>query len=389
MAKTPHFTKVFIIGFLLFIGFYLLVGDSQLFGGPSYRFVSSSGNRSVSEPEISAPDENFVGTKEVEDFRHIPLKTKPFKVSYITEEKSPLKKDELVIENGLLKSNSFNRIFSLTEEELNKMTSTIITGKIDDTNIYGNILMGINGIKIYSEPLSPGDNFEIQINKSLLQERNEFIVTAESSGWRIWAPTVYIIKNLEIKSDYMGEVSQGFDFHVNEDETPVNMGRIILNFDEIEGDGNLIVMLNGKVVFNDTPTISEWIEIENESMITKGKNTIEMASERDTEIIIFWKRDAMEEMDMTLSLSSSQYRKLPGKIRFKIQKIFGTPTSLVATVEDPKGNRHSLVVQGILEEGRTISIELPKRYAGVGKNKIIFSVTGSGGYTISDFLVTL
>lgn len=396
MGNIPDFTKVFIVGFLLFFGFYLLVGDSDLFGGgPGYRFVPSTRNVTPTmEPEITAPKGNFVGTKEVEDFRHITLKTKPFKVSYITEKKSFIEIENLRIENGIFGTKEYKKVFSLTEDDLSKLSSVTLTGEIEDTNIYGSLIIGLNGEKIFSEPVEPGESFEVPLNRSLLKSRNEFIMTAESSGWRIWAPTVYIINNLELKSDFMGEVSQSFDFHVSEDEVPVNLGRIILNFDEINGVGRLIVSVNGKIVFNNTPKIIQWIEFEN--IAEEGKNTVEMVSEKDTEftvrdaeLIIFWERDASEELEMTLDLTTSQRNRLPGEIRFKVEKIFGTPTSLVATVEDPDGHKHSLVVQGILEEGKTIKMTLPKEYTGVGRNKIVFSVTGSGGYTITDFHVSL
>ena len=396
MGKVPDFTKVFIVGFLMFFGFYLLIGNFQLGGeGPGYRFIPSTRNQTTAEPEITTKGD-FVGTKEVEDFRHIALSTKSFVVSYITEEKSFIEIKNFRAESGIFGANEYEKVFSLTEDELSQLSSTKLYGEIEDTNLYGRLVVGLNGEKIFSDFVMPGEAFEIPLNKSLFRDKNEFLVTSESSGWRIWAPTVYIIKQLEVKSDFMGEVSQSFDFYVSEEETPLNMGRIILNFDEINGEGNLIVRVNGNLVFNNTPTLIQWIEIENCSSLVEGKNTVEMVSEKDTEftvrnaeIIIFWNREAKENLEMTIDLTSSQRDRLPGEIKFKLEKVFGTPTSLVATIEDPDGNKHSVVVEGVLQEGRTVTIDLPKDYTGVGKNKIIFSVTGSGGYTITDFRVNL
>ncbi|UCG95612.1 MAG: hypothetical protein JSV92_01010 [archaeon] len=394
MGKVPIFTRVFIVGILLFFGFFLLLSDTEFFGeGPSYRFVPTTRNRTT-EPEITIPEGDFVGTKEVEDLRHITLSRKPFQVSYITEKKSFVDLEKVVIENGLFTTNEYQRVFSLNEDELKKLSSATLTGEVEDTNLYGRILVGLNGETIYSRYVSPGENFEVFLNRSVFQSRNELLLTAESSGWRLWAPTVYHIKNLQLKSDFTGEVSQSFDFHVKEEETPVKLARVILKFDEIKGDGKLFVSVNGEQVFNGTPNLIQWIEFEN--LATEGKNTVGMVSERgteftvrDAEVIIFWDREARENLEMTINLDTFQYRQLPGEIRFKIQKIFGTPTSLVATIENPDGERHSLVVQGVLEKDKTIEVELPEEYAGVGRNKVIFSVTGSGGYTISDFHVSL
>ncbi len=394
MGKTPEFTKVFIVGFLMFLGFYILFGGEsfRLSGSPGYRFIPSTREETI-VPELTAPEGNFVGTREVEDLRHIPLTTKPFKVSYVTGRKTFLEEENLTVANGILKFKSYKKVFSLTEDDLKKLTSITVKGEVEDTNLYGKLIIGLNGEEIFSEFLMPGEEFEIPVNKTLLKERNEFEIVAESSGWRVWAPTVYIIKNLELKSDFTGEVSKSFNFFVKEEETPVTLGRLILKFDEISGNGSLVVSVNGNVVFNSTPSREQWIDFRG---VVEGKNTIELSSERDTEfivreaeVIIFWKRKATENLEMNFELSKRQYKKLPGKIKFKIEKVFGTPTSLVAVVENPKGEQHSIVVQGILEEGRVVSIDLPKEYAGIGKNKVIFSVTGSGGYTITDFRVEL
>ena len=396
MANVPYFTKVFIVGILLFFSFYLMVGDSDFFfdDGPNYRFMPSTRDNETEEPDISEIDGDFVGSKEVEDFRHINLKMDPFEVSYITEHKSFIHEENVRIENGLLGSSSFGKVFTLTEDELRKLSSAILSGEISDTNLYGKVIVGLNDEEIFSGHLQPGEKFELEVNKSMLQSTNSLQVVCESSGWRLWAPTVYLIKQISLKSDFMGEVSQSFDFHVKEEETPVNLGRIILNFDEIRGDGSLIVAVNGETVFNETPKKIQWIDFE--GFVKEGRNVVEMVSERETEftvrdakIIIFWDREAKEELEVDMKLSSSQYNRLPGEISFKIQKVFGTPTSLVATIEDPDGDEHSLVVQGILEEGKTIRMDLPEDYAGVGENKVRFSVTGSGGYTISDFDVDL
>ncbi len=395
MGKIPYFTKVFIVGILLFFSFYMMMDGGNFLVGPSYRFVPPErSNRSVSEPEINLPEDDFVGTREVEDLRHIYLMRKPFKISYVTEKKSFIQEDELTVKNGILESKEYNKIFSLTEDDLNKMKSVSLLGEVYDTNLYGRLIFGLNGKEIFSEPLKTGESFEIPIDISFFSEDNEFLVTSESSGWRMWAPTVYKLRNLELKSDFVGTVSQSFNFYVGEKETPVNLGRIIINFDEIEGDGKLFVNVNGVNVFSDTPRFIQWIDFED--IIREGDNLIEMSSERgteftarDAEIIIFWDREASEELEMNFYLTGSQHRRLPGEIKFKIEKIFETPTSLVATVENPDGDKHSLVVQGVLDEGNTISLRLPKNYAGVGENKVIFSVTGSGGYTISDFHVDL
>jgi len=391
-----EFAKVFIIGLLLLVALYIVFGGFEYFGGyeggPGYKFMPSSRNMSLGEPVITKPSGDFVGNREVEDFREISLNAKPFEVSYLTEEKPLVAIDNFEVKNGILDYKDYRKKFVLTDDELEKMSSPKLGGTVDDTNLYGRLEVQLNGEKVFSKYVEPKDSFEVFINKSLIKKDNEIVIAPESSGWRIWAPTVYIMKEVKLYSKFFGEVSQSFDFNVDEKESPVIFSRIILDIDD--GNGTLIVKVNGETVFNDTPTSRQWIEFS--GIVKQGKNTVDFYSGEggdfkinNAQIIIFWKREASETLDYTLELTHSQCNSLPGQIKFKIDKVFGEPTSLLAKIKDPEGNVHSIVAQGVLQEGKTISMDLPKDYVGAGKNTVTFSVTGDGGYTISDFRLVL
>ena len=350
-----------------------------------YNFVPST--RNATPIELSTG--NFVGNIAAEDFKKYTLNTKSFIVSRFSGEKSLASADGLWIKNGLFGKEEYEQNFTFTGEELEQIVEPKIYIDLEDTNLYGKLIIGLNDKKIFSGFIE--GKKEIPVNKSLFNENNKLVITAESSSWRLWAPTVYII-DFDLRTRFFGESSQAFDFNVPKENTPVKYSRLILNIPEKKGSGNLIVKMNNQIVFNSTPTSIQWIEFDD--IVKEGNNTISMVSGgnaefkiKEAQMIIFFDKEASETLEYKLHITNSNYNELPGNIRFKIDRVFGNPTSLVAKIIDPDGRSHSLVVQGILEEGKYITINLPKSYVKPGDNKIIFSVTGDGGYSIKDLTV--
>ena len=249
----------------------------------------------------------------------------------------------------------------------------------------------MNNELLFSGILESGDDIDIPVEKNLLKKKNELVVMAESSTWRIWAPTVYIL-DLDFISEFFGETSQKFSFTVPKSIKSVKYSRLILDVSNVKGSGRLIVRLNSKTVFNGTPKSRQWVEFND--TVKCGENTIEMLPGGDVtfeienaQLIIFWDRSANESMEMSFHVSGSQYSTLPGRIIFRIGKIFGSPSSLQGEIVGTDGQSHKLLIQGVIEEGKTLSIALPKSFVGVGDNKLILSVSGDGGLTISDIMI--
>lgn len=384
-----EFTKVFIIGLIILVGFYIIFGGFQFIqeAGNEYKFVPATRNATPTPGIVE--EENFVGNREVEDFKNFFLSEKPFKVTRVSREESLVSFKNLWIENGLFNREDYTKTFTLTDEEIEKLKESKISINVDATNLYGRLIIGLNGKRIFSDFVEAGK--EIPVNVSLFKKTNNLVVTAESSSWRIWAPTVYVL-DLNLESSFFGESSQSFGFVVPKNDCPVKYARIILSVQNKTGSGNLVVRLNNNMVFNSTPTSRQWIEFND--TVKCGNNTIGMVSEGNVnfdisgvQVVIFWERNATKNLEYNLEISSYQYNQLPGKIYFKIDKIFGEPTSLDVKIIDTRGHGHSSIVQGIIEEGKTISIDIPKDYVGIGDNKVVFSVTGDGGLTISNIRI--
>ncbi|MCD6368069.1 MAG: hypothetical protein J7L45_03225 [Candidatus Aenigmarchaeota archaeon] len=384
-----EFTKVFIIGLTLLIGFYVIFGGFGFVPTGSYSYTPSTRNIvHIVEPSSG---EIFIGNVNVEDFKKFNLNEKPFVVSRTLEKKSLVSFRDFWVKNGLFRRKDYKRVFTLTDDQLKKLRNSTIHVHVNDTNLYGRLIIYLNNELLFSGILESGDDIDIPVEKNLLKKKNELVVMAESSTWRIWAPTVYIL-DLDFISEFFGETSQKFSFTVPKSIKSVKYSRLILDVSNVKGSGRLIVRLNSKTVFNGTPKSRQWVEFND--TVKCGENTIEMLPGGDVtfeienaQLIIFWDRSANESMEMSFHVSGSQYSTLPGRIIFRIGKIFGSPSSLQGEIVGTDGQSHKLLIQGVIEEGKTLSIALPKSFVGVGDNKLILSVSGDGGLTISDIMI--
>lgn len=114
-----------------------------------------------------------------------------------------------------------------------------------DTNTYGRMFITINGNVIYDEATYPGTR-DVMFNKNFLNRTGNIInVRAEGSGWRIWAPTIYILDMAvmgEIDDDSIKTVKFDVDYIPD-------TARIRLFIDEKQGSGNIIISINNYRVY--------------------------------------------------------------------------------------------------------------------------------------------
>jgi hypothetical protein len=158
-----------------------------------------------------------------------------------------------------------------------KVSEGLIDLKVSDTNFYGRMIISINGKEIYSDYPAVGETL-ISFDSSILQENNILEIKAESSGWRIWAPTVYDF-SLNVKLDYTGRRSKSFIFELSSLETQYMTKARVIAFGNRTGVGNLNVVINGVVVANSATTLYQDFPT---SDLRTGNNTIEFSAEPNT-----------------------------------------------------------------------------------------------------------
>jgi len=179
------------------------------------------------------------------------------------------------VNNGLFSSLDQKTEFDI--EKIGDVSEGAIKLKIWNSNYYGNFMIFINGNEIYRGAPTIGDK-TISFNGSILKRNNVIEVKAESSGWKMWAPTVYIF-DIDVSVSYKGEEIHTFDFDLTDSEVVnLNRGRLLV-FGEREGFGNLETRLNGIEIHSGRTPIYIDFAIDN---LKTGTNTLDLSTEVDT-----------------------------------------------------------------------------------------------------------
>jgi hypothetical protein len=153
----------------------------------------------------------------------------------------------------------------------------IIKLRLWNSNYYGNLFVNVNGEEVYRGAPQIGEK-TIIFDGDILKDTNTIEVQAESSGWKIWAPTVYIF-NADLSVNYLGRKTQSLSFDLtNLEITNVNRARLLV-FGTRDGSGNLNARLNGREIFSGLTTVYTDFGIDT---LRVGNNTLELSTEKNT-----------------------------------------------------------------------------------------------------------
>jgi len=259
----PDFLPVLIIAIVCLIGLLLVFGGGDLIFRPSERY-----------PYRYLPADRTI------EFNY-------FDVSYMPgEEHAGYVGGE--ISNGIFVTKEKRVGFKVSRPE--EVSEALINLKIWNTNYYGKIIILINGQEVYRDHPPVGEKL-IGFDTDILKENNVLEVKAESSGWKIWAPTVYAF-DLDVNVDYLAKKTKSFTFELTDIETEYMEKARIVVFAEREGTGNLDIRINGVKVYSGITTVYKDFPV---SVLNTGDNTIEFSTEANTkydissaQIIIFF-----------------------------------------------------------------------------------------------------
>jgi len=215
-------------------------------------------------------------------YRYLPpdrtIEFKNFEVSFTTgEEKVGYVKGE--VSNGVFITEEKRIGFRVSDPD--EVSEVLINFRVWNTNYYGRLIILVNGEQVYADYPPVGEKL-IGFDRSILEENNILEVKAENSGWKIWAPTVYVFDS-DVVVNYYGKKTKSFDFELSELETEyMDRARIVVYADR-EGIGNLDVMINGVKVHSGITTIYKDFATD---ALRIGNNTIEFSTEPNTKYVI-------------------------------------------------------------------------------------------------------
>ncbi|NOZ81802.1 MAG: hypothetical protein GXO63_01495 [Candidatus Micrarchaeota archaeon] len=363
MARS-NFPFVLVIGILLLAAafvFFNMPGEEGRVKHVVYR-----------EPGTEEPKTVFSPTGEV---KHIKLAEK-FEIGS-TEKKILLSAGNLTVKNGFFASKDEKFFFKADPENMN---TSLLEIEVIDTNLYGALIFRLNGKDVLSRNLAKG-RYVFNVNSSEMGKENTLEIKAGHSGWRIWAPTMYIF-NFNLSGVYPSKEKV---FFVNVTNIKnINGARLAFS---VSGSGNLTVSVNGEDVFGGEP--GRYRIIDFDPSLLKDNNTISFSTDGkytvlNPELIIFYTPPSKPAV-YWYYLSEEDYDKLRfrnASMRFTIEKISGDVRSVSIKVMS-SGKTHVILIQGIIREGGRYSVTLTRNELSPGNNTIVIVAEG-GSVRIKD-----
>ncbi|MEM7827015.1 MAG: hypothetical protein QXQ40_02210 [Candidatus Aenigmatarchaeota archaeon] len=374
------------------VGLAIMVLLFVFFGG-YYQVIPIKENITTTTttlPEtINGRNVMLVGPKAVEVWRTVEFKE--LNTSYGSEEIIYSIADNRLF-NGLLFG--ANKIEIKSKVDLKTTIGAYLSFDVKDTNSYGSLIIKVNGNTINQSRFEIG-NHKLIINKSLLKEENIIEVIPTSSNWKIWAPTVYDLKNMQFVHQELYSHQNSFSFIVYEAEynSLVNKhGKILL--DLTERRGRLKIILNGKEVFSGEVERSTKAIDFDQSYLKLGENSIEFVAEDGrfqgyAGLTLYFYTIKENVAEKTFMISSSAYSNLhknPGTISFTVTKVLN-PGGLSLTLEDENKITHHISYERV--EEKTYNYSLSPSQCSVGYNHVKIKSIDNGVFYIKDLEIKL
>ncbi len=252
------------------------------------------------------------------------------------------------------------------------MDSLSINYEALGTNEYGNIIIKANGVELVNERQTAG-TYKIDVPNTLLSDNVFVEVSASSSTWKIWAPTVYDL-NMQLEARGFTDNAREFRFILLDDFIELTDAKLNIAFDRAVGGAE--IRLNNRMIFNGPLQDTQAIDID-KNFLEIGENVVSFVPHQDSifegraNIVVFFKVPQENIMRVPLNFTLSEIEHLPGTITFDIVEV-QRPGGLAIKLF--KGNEVLFADFAAAAEGRYI-FEL--RNAKIGVN--VLTIQGMDG----------
>ncbi|MBR9681323.1 MAG: hypothetical protein GOV00_00830 [Candidatus Altiarchaeota archaeon] len=230
------------------------------------------------------------------------------------------------VAKGLLTTQEHTVRFSVPTETINDLDSATILLTIENTNRYGPLMITVNGEEIFKE-VPEENSLEIKIPLNILETENSIRISAGSSGWKIWAPTVYELSELKVVESLATNEMQSFQFSIEKDDLEdFYLGRVYVGSMQPQIAGELTIILNNEnVVYRGMPGTGAFMTTFASGI--KEENSIEFKlleegyyEMKNVEVIIFTQANASSVFTTEFSITPVDLAKLrDGTVRGVIE----------------------------------------------------------------------
>lgn len=219
------------------------------------------------------------------------IKLGSFDVGYTLGKDNAVTEDNALIENGWFRKNTKEIRFSGSDAD-----NAIIEFDVADMNDYGNLSISLNGEVIYTNITYPR-KFMLVVED--ISADNSLVISATSSGFKFWAPSTYRLENINVVVEKFADKTKVIPFEIFPYEYE-GWGHGMLSFsvDDTIGLADLMVLINGKSVYEGRPLPGDIIEKEftkKDMSLALGENLITFRTRKgvsydleNIELVVFY-----------------------------------------------------------------------------------------------------
>ncbi len=190
--------------------------------------------------------------------------------------------ETVLIKNGLFSKNSQGITFN--GERAQKAT---LSFRVDNSNEYGRLVIKHGELLIYND-VADTKKYSLEIYN--LNSTNALDISATSSGIKFWAPTTYVLSDVRLTVDRYADRDYVVPFQVYSYEASGwSIGRISFVLESKTGPENLLIDVNGKPVYSDSPAPDVPSQIDfsrHETRVSPGENLLSFKTGRDSTYIM-------------------------------------------------------------------------------------------------------
>ncbi|MFH8107645.1 MAG: hypothetical protein QXJ25_01330 [Candidatus Aenigmatarchaeota archaeon] len=297
------------------------------------------------------------------------------------------------IYNGLLFGS--NKVEMTVNIDTNKTIGAFLSFFVNNTNGYGALIIKVNDIIINDKKLPIGEHIFF-LNNSILREKNTIEIFATSSSWKLWAPTVYELRNVKFVSQELFAKRSNYTFNIYEDEFK-NLRKdkkAELSLDLRERRGKLKIEINSNEIFNNEVEKSRKTIYFDQSLLKKEINEIEFvaldgAFEGFAELKFYF--NVFDELKAEKSFEISQY---------EYSQLYRNPGRIVFTIEDVLSQGGlSVIVRDAYGKETTIAYDIPRKgfynytlhaiECSPGVNRVIIKSVDNAKFYVKDINILL
>jgi len=326
-----EFVVFLVAGLMIIAVLFVLFGQQPAIISPIKNVTTTT-----TIPRIPEVTLNLVGPKSVQVWRSVDLGE--INVSYGSKETKNEITDKYLFNGLLFGSNRLDINFTVDTKNL---VGAYLRFDVTKANNYGSLIVKVNDEIIKQGGFSVGE-YQFLINKSIIKQDNKIEIIPTSSAWKIWAPTVYELSNIEFGYQSLSSKADKIYFNIYEDEFN-NLaeidGRIVLDLTEHKGKLNAV--LNGNEIFFNETRSYQTIYFD-QDILRLGSNSIEFVAETEglfqgnVNLIFYYTTIQENYVEKVFSINQSEYKELnknPGMIKFNITDIL-EQGGLSLTIQD-------------------------------------------------------